>query len=197
MRKESELREDLKLDVLLLGCGNSHDKRMQFEDEGFRGSPWAKFEDYSNLTLSDVDPEICEKYDATYADLDTFPYPWEDESFDEIHAYEVLEHTGSLGDGDFFFAQFNEFWRMLRPGGYMMISVPMWDAEVAWAAPDHKRVLPPGMFGYLTEEYYDNIGKPGYGDYRSYLQDRYWVTLGKHETEEQLHVVLRKPSPEA
>lgn len=204
---KAELREDLKKDVLLLGCGNLHNKRIKFSsqpgDDGYEvigdGSPWDKFEDYARLQLHDIDPELQEKYENatqlfTLHDLNEFPYPWADEAFDEIHAYEVLEHCGSQGDGDFFFAQFNEFWRMLRLGGYMMISVPMWDAEVAWGVPDHRRVLPPGIFGYLTEDYYKDVGqKEGYGDYRSYLDGRFWVAIAKHESEEQLHVVLRKP----
>ena len=193
----------MKLDVLLLGCGNVHDKRITFTPEADqqehlgKGSPWEKFEDYARLHLSDYDTELMEKFDQegklfTWADLEVFPYPWEDESMDEIHAYEVLEHQSRQGDGDFFFGQFNEFWRILKPGGYFCLSVPMWDSEVAWGVPDHKRVLPPGIFGFLTKEYYDNIGKPGYGDYRSYLKGRYWIAIAKHETEEQLHVVLRK-----
>ena len=210
----TNLRNDLKLDVLLLGCGNVHNKRIKFSGDlddpaaiekiiG-RGSPWEKFEDYSRLHLHDIDPELCTKFDHKVADgsvqtfalhdLNALPYPWDDESFDEIHAYEVLEHCGSQGDGDFFFGQFNEFWRMLKPGGYFMLSVPMWDAEVAWGVPDHRRVMPPGLFGFLTEDYYENVGKKeGYGDYRSYLDGRYWVAVAKHESEEQLHVVLRKP----
>lgn len=192
----SELREDLKKDVLLVGCGNVHNKRIKFEgvdDMVGPGSPWDKFEQYARLHLSDFDQMICDKYNGTYWNLEEFPYPWLDDSMDEIHAYEVLEHCGSQGDGDYFFAQFNEFWRILKPGGYMMISVPMWDAEVAWGVPDHKRVMPPGLFGFLTEDYYKDVGvKEGYGDYRHHLQGRYWTAVAKHESEEQLHVVLRK-----
>ena len=31
-------------------------------------------------------------------DLESVPLPFADETFDEIHAYEVLEHTGAQGD---------------------------------------------------------------------------------------------------
>lgn len=195
MGRSNELRADLKQEVLLLGCGNMHDKRIKFtgdDDLIGPGSPYVAFEDYANLTLSDFDEKICEKYGGEYADLEYFPYPWSDEQFDEIHAYEVLEHCGSQGDGEFFFAQFNELWRILKPGGYLMFSVPMWDAEVAWGVPDHKRVLPPGIFGFLTEDYYKDVGKPGYGDYRHLIKGCYWIAVAKHETEEQLNVVLRK-----
>lgn len=203
------LREDLRQDVLLLGCGNMHDKRVVFTPEVEHqdylgpGSPWQKFEDYARLHLHDQVPELIQKYidkvdgfakasSMMLHDLNELPYPWADEAYDEIHAYEVLEHCGRQGDGDFFFGQFNEFWRMLKPGGYFCLSVPMWDSEVAWGVPDHVRVLPPGIFGFLTKDYYNNIGKPGYGDYRHMLDGRYWIAVAKHETEEQLNVVLRK-----
>lgn len=192
------LRDDMKLDVLLLGCGNMHDKRVVFSPEPEHqdylgtGSPWDTFDQYARLHLHDQDPAVCEKFDIFPWDLNDLPYPWVDGQFDEIHAYEVLEHCGSQGDGDFFFGQFNEFWRILKPGGYFCLSVPMWDVEVAWGVPDHKRVLPPGIFGFLTKDYYDNIGKPGYGDYRHQLDGRFWIAVAKHETEEQLNVVLRK-----
>jgi SAM-dependent methyltransferase len=195
------LREDLKQDVLLLGCGNMHDKRVvfspepEYQDYLGTGSPWDNFDQYARLHLHDRDPAVIEEFDIpahNTCDLNELPYPWSDEQFDEIHAYEVLEHCGRQGDGDFFFGQFNEFWRILKPGGYFCLSVPMWDAEVAWGVPDHKRVLPQGIFGFLTKDYYDNIGKPGYGDYRHMLKGRYWIAVAKHETEEQLNVVLRK-----
>lgn len=180
----------MKKRILLLGCGNAHDKRIWFQPSEAvgPGSPEENF-DHADLVLHDFTPE-CGR-DSQH-DLNKLPYPWDDEEFDEVHAYEVLEHCGRQGDGDFFFGQFNELWRILKPGGYFMLSVPMWDAEVAWGVPDHCRVLPPGIFGFLTKEYYDNIGKPGYGDYRHQLQGRYWEALGKEETDEQLHLVLRK-----
>ena len=198
-RGKAELRDDLRLDVLLLGCGNSHDKRIQFKgDEQLGpGSPHKEFTDYARLHLHDLDRELAEKYAGdvesfTLHDLNELPYPWQDGAFDEIHAYEVLEHCGRQGDGKFFFDQFNEFWRMLKPGGYFMLSVPMWDAEVAWGVPDHCRVLPPGIFSYLTEDYYADVGRPGFGDYRRFLKGQYWQAIAKHESEEQLHAVLRK-----
>lgn len=189
----------MKKRILLIGCGNSHDKRIMFgpsQDPGVDygpGSPEPSF-DGAELVLHDRSPDLADKvdYDFDLNDLNSY-----DEiprcSVDEIHAYEVLEHCGRQGDGEFFFGQFNQFWRILKPGGYMCISVPMWDAEVAWGVPDHVRVLPPGIFGFLTESYYDNIGTPGYGDYRHLLNGCYWVAIGKHESEEQLHVVLYKP----
>jgi SAM-dependent methyltransferase len=200
------VREDLKKEVLLLGCGNLHDKRITFggDEDGENligpGSPYPAFNQYARLHLHDFDEGLRDKFmnqpeyaSFTLHDLNELPYPWPDNYFDEIHAYEVLEHCGSQGDGDFFFGQFNEFWRMLKDDGYFMLSVPAWDAEVAWGVPDHRRVMPPGLFGFLSKEYYEQVGeKSGYGDYRHFLDGRYWLPIAKHESEEQFHCVLRK-----
>jgi len=186
----------MKRKALLLGCGHNHDKRMSFGPSTVEGQDWGdgspgeSFKNY-DLTLHDHDLNV----DAhSRHNLNILPYPWADEEFDEIHAYEVLEHCGSQGDAEFFFGQFNELYRILKPGGYLCLTVPMWNSEEAWAAPDHKRVLPPTAFSFLTERYYENVGKPMYGDYRHLLKEHYWEPLGKSETETHLHVVLHKPS---
>lgn len=168
--------------ALLIGSGSEHGKRIKMEK-----SPEADFSTYSLVKL-DIDPDL--KPDVVH-DLDVMPYPFADNEFDEIHAYEVLEHCGTQGDGKFFFDQFAEFWRILKPDGLMMISVPMWDSWMAWGAPDHKRVLPSCLFGFLDPRYYDNVGKPGYADYRKWLGKTDFEPLGCDEKTETLFVVLR------
>ena len=169
---------------LLVGCGGARDKRIRFDD----GSPADDFSGGDLVTL-DSDPEAGA--DMVH-DLDVLPYPFADNEFDEIHAYEVLEHTGTQGDGKFFFAQFYEFWRALKPNGYMMISVPMWDSPLAWGVPDHRRVLPDSIFGFLDAEYEQLIGNaPGVGDYRRLRKDMNFKPLMKQETEASLYVVLQ------
>lgn len=170
--------------VLLLGCGTSRDKRVKFE-----ASPEKDFTD-NDLVTCDMDQDLTPAPDVIH-DLDRLPYPFADNEFDEIHAYEVLEHCGTQGDGKFFFGQFAEFYRILKPGGYMMISVPMWDDMVAWGVPDHKRVLPSCIFNFLSPEYYKNVGKPGYADYRKLLGTTNFYPLGAEEKGQSLYVVLR------
>ena len=181
---------------LLLGSGNEFGKRINFpklEGDDGRGSPE---EDFSSGTLvkSDIDPDV--NPDVVW-DLDQLPYPWADNEFDEIHAYEVLEHTGTQGDGKFFFAQFAELWRILKPNGYLMLSVPMWDSEVALGVPDHKRVLPRNIFGFLEPSYYDNLGKPGYADYRKWLGTTHFKVLSYKETDMSLYMVMQAIKPVA
>jgi hypothetical protein len=65
---------------LLLGCGTNRDKKVT-------GS-WTE-PTWGELVTLDIDPET--KPDIVH-DLSVLPYPFRDDEFDEIHAYEVLEH---------------------------------------------------------------------------------------------------------
>jgi SAM-dependent methyltransferase len=173
---------------LLLGCGSEHGKRFRFEAKPGQGagSPEAGFD--GELVKCDIDPDLGP--DVVW-NLDDLPYPWADNEFDEIHAYEVLEHCGTQGDGKFFFGQFAEFWRILKPSGYICISVPRWDSEQAWGVPDHKRVLPLNVFGFLNPGYYENLGKPGFADYRKWLGNTNFQGFAAQMTDDNLHLVLR------
>lgn len=169
---------------LLIGCGHDRGKRVQM--------PESPEKDFSAGNLVTLDLDESTGADVVH-DLEVLPYPFADNQFDEVHAYEVLEHCGTQGDAKFFFGQFAEFWRMLKPGGLMCISVPLWDCETAWAVPDHKRVLPPAIFGFLDQSYYKNVGKPGYGDYRKLLGATDFEPVGRQEVtqSQSLYVVMR------
>lgn len=142
---------------LLIGCGNSRDKRIH--------APGDKRE-WHNLITLDFD-EDC-RPDVVH-DLEVLPYPFGDNTFDEIHAYEVLEHTGNQGDWKFFFDQFAEFHRILKPDGVLIATVPKWDSMWAWSDPSHKRIISRGTLTFLSQkEYQKQIGKTSMSDFRSY-----------------------------
>jgi hypothetical protein len=84
-----------------------------------------------------------------------------------VHAYEVLEHIGAQGDYKTFFAQFDEFWRILKPDGLMFVTVPMWDSVWAWGDPGHTRVINVGTITFLSRKMYDNVGSSPMSDYRN------------------------------
>lgn len=91
----------------------------------------------------------------------------ESQSFDQIHAYEVLEHLGTQGDARSFFATFYECWRILKPGGVLIASVPRWDTLWAWGDPGHRRIINRGSLVFLDrQEYEKQIGKTPMSDYR-------------------------------
>lgn len=118
--------------------------------------------DFENLTTLDVSD--THKPDVVH-DLTVLPLPFADNTFDEIHAYEVLEHCGAQGDWRLFFAQFNEFWRILKPGGWFCASTPMWDGEWAWADPGHSRIISPKTLAFLERDFYKYVGKDARSDY--------------------------------
>lgn len=163
---------------LLIGCGNSRIKKLTFS---------AITEEWKDLTTLDIDPST--KPDVVHS-LDVLPLPFEDNSFDEIHAYEVLEHTGKQGDWRFFLDQFGEFHRILKPGGYFCATVPMWDSPWAWGDPGHTRVITKGSLVFLNLEEYDQVGKTAMTDYRPFMKCDF-VTLAVSENNDTMGFVLQ------
>lgn len=177
----AQLRPAQTYHELLLGFGHSRVKRIKWT-----GVPQI----FTNLVTHDIDPSLSP--DVVH-DLNVLPYPWDDASFDEIHAYEVLEHCGRQGDAKYFFAQFAELYRILKPGGFFCFTVPMWDSPMAWGAPDHVRVLPKDVFVMLDPKYY-NFGEPGSeskADYRHLLGKTHFEICNFLESEHQLAMILR------
>ena len=135
---------------LLIGCGAS---RVNILDRPFQ-----------NLTTLDINPN--HQPDVEW-DLTRLPLPFQDEEFDEIHAYEVLEHTGQQGDFKFFFAQFSDFWRILKPGGRLVGSCPASGSPWVWGDPSHSRVIQLQTLIFLDqEEYTRQVGKTAMSDFR-------------------------------
>ena len=140
---------------LLLGCGANKTKRMSVEADDFG---------WQNLTTLDINPD---HKPGVVWDLTQLPLPFLDNSFDEIHAYEVLEHTGQQGDYRFFFRQFSEFWRMLEPDGYLFATVPAYDSLWAWGDLSHSRIINQGTLSFLSQKIYEqDIGKTSMSDFR-------------------------------
>lgn len=142
---------------LLIGCGNKLGKRLKLSQEGDN--------DWSNLTTLDHDRDCNPN---VIWDLNECPYPFPDNEFDEVHAYEVLEHLGRQGDYKSFFAQFSEIWRILKPGGYLLATVPSPSSEWVWGDPGHTRKISPGSLVFLSQrQYREQIGYTPMTDYRS------------------------------
>ena len=114
---------------LELACGN-------FKEEGWIG----------------VDIRPTEKTDVVF-DLLTFPWPWDDESVDEIRCDHFVEHI-PLADNaegkDLFFCFFDEIWRILKPGGTAQITAPYYTSYRAWQDPTHRRPIVDHSFLYVN-----------------------------------------------
>ncbi len=109
--------------VLHIGCG--HDKL-----------PDAVGMDM--LTLPEVD---------VVHDLDTLPWPLKDASIDIIFGHSVLEHvTNVVGFMD-------EAWRVLAPGGRLIVAVPYFRSTDAYTDITHKHFFTSQSLDYFFDEH--------------------------------------------
>lgn len=150
---------------LLLGAGSRHDKLISLPD----------FKEWADLTTLDFNED--HKPDVIW-DLMNVPLPFDDDTFDEIHAYHVLEHTGRQGDFRFFFRQFQDFWRILKPEGVLLGMGPAPGSSWVWGDPGHTRVIYPESFIFLNQQEYTNqIGKTPMTDYRFVFKGDFEIIL--------------------
>src|SRR5262249_28678989 len=105
-------------DVLNLGCGRQH-------------LPGA-----INLDItSDTNPDIVH-------DLNCLPWPFPENHFREVMAYDVIEHLDNI------IATLEEIHRVCRHGAVVRITVPHFSCANAFTDPTHRR-----YFGYSSLDY--------------------------------------------
>jgi hypothetical protein len=148
---------------LLIGCG--HPLKGVTADQRYRKKMrvFDTTDRWESLTTLDVNPDCdpdlwCDLNGAT---------PWiakprgsnvfhelEGDYWDEIHAYEVLEHLGRLGDAFSFFAHFSEIWRLLKPNGHLLATVPSKRSGFFWGDPSHCRAIVQESLIFLDQSEY-------------------------------------------
>ena len=167
---------------LLIGCGNRRTKRMD---------PSKTFQ-WHDLTTIDHDPNCGA--DIVH-DLEDMPWPIADNSFDEAHAYCVLEHLGRQGDYRSFFAHFGEIWRVLKPGGHLFAVCPSRTDRWLWGDPSHTRVIQPESLVFLDQsEYAKQIGKTPMTDFR-WLWKGDFEAVGKQDDGADFFFALKAHKP--
>lgn len=122
-----------------------------------------------------------------------------DDHYDEIHAYEVLEHLGTQGDYRGFFALFSELWRITKPGGIFCATVPRWDSEQTWGDPSHRRAITPVTIVFLNQQQYldqiDNAEqKTAMTDFR-YMYSADWQLVCSELRDEKFCFLLEAVKP--
>jgi len=104
-------------------------------------------------------------------DLNIFPWPWEDDSVDEIVARDIVEHL------DDFMRVMEELYRVLKPGGVMRIKVPYWNSVSRHADPTHKR-----GFHEITFQFFDPDSV--------YCKERHYYTHARFRITEETFVLV-------
>lgn len=64
--------------------------------------------------------------------LDIVPWPWPDNSFEEIQLISVAEHLRLT-----LIETLDECWRLLKPGGLLILKIPIWTSVNVHDDPTH------------------------------------------------------------
>jgi predicted SAM-dependent methyltransferase len=88
-------------------------------------------------------------------DLNTYPYPLEDDKYDIVLCRHVLEHLDNVP------ATMEEFQRVVKPGGMVIIEVPHFTHPEAYRHWQHKHFFTLGSLDYF---------KPGNPHYKTALR---------------------------
>jgi SAM-dependent methyltransferase len=169
---------------LLLGCGKDHSKRIKKTPDDDWVYPLVKM---------DMNPHCGADilYDLSLTQH-KIQLPFPANHFDEIGAFDVLEHWGAQGDWKAYFNEFAEYWRILKPDGLMYIIVPI--GAAALYDPGHTRFFSPAHFGFLSQSWYeaqDATGAPA-TDYRWYWKHDFEPVLHREVNGAHLAVILKK-----
>lgn len=166
---------------LLLGCGRNREKKLFLPDH----QEWERLITIDNNPL--VNPDVIE-------DISIAIQLIEDNSIDEIHAYEVLEHTGHQGDYEFFFGQFSDFWRVLKPDGHIFATVPLPTSVWAWGDPSHRRIIPKESLIFLHQPSYEETANSPMSDFRHIYKADFDI-VHCNETQDHLQFGLKAIKP--
>lgn len=98
-----------------------------------------------------VDRVMVDGYTDKVHDLNVVPYPFEDNSVDEVHFYHVLEHL------DHPVRKMEEIWRILKPGGILHMRVPHFSGMGAFTDITHVRPFGYESFDCFNEDHYQHF----------------------------------------
>ncbi len=89
---------------------------------------------------SEVNPDIV-------WNLNTIPYPFEDNSFSEIECFDVIEHVDNIPP------VLEEFHRILQPNGLIKLTTPHFSCANSFIDPTHRWHLSYFSFDYFSDEH--------------------------------------------
>lgn len=80
-------------------------------------------------------------------DLEKFPWPFEDNSVDEVFCSHYIEHTSDL------ISFVNELYRIMKVGAKAEIIAPYYSSIRAWQDPTHLRAISENTFLYFNKDW--------------------------------------------
>jgi len=95
-------------------------------------------------------------------DLETFPWPWDDDSIDEIRANHIMEHLGQ--DSDTFLKIMQEIYRICKPGARIEINAPHPRHDDFISDPTHVRAITPRLFELFSKNNNERWAKGGFAN---------------------------------
>lgn len=96
-----------------------------------------------NKTANSVGIDVATESDADVVhDLNSFPYPFDDNEYDKVVCYDVLEHLDDV------VCVMEEIHRICKPGGSLYIRVPHFSSCHAYGDPTHKRAFSSESFNF-------------------------------------------------
>ena len=105
-------------------------------------------------------------------DLNSFPYPFSSDSFDEIRCINVLEHLNDT------VRVMEELHRICRNRGVVNIRVPYWNSHITHADPTHRRGFHKMQFEYFDPTRTACQNRPYYSSARFAISElNYFIRL--------------------
>lgn len=105
----------------------------------------------------------------TICDLEKYPWPWPDNSVDEVYCSHYIEHVTDI------IKFMEELYRIMKPGGKALIIAPYYSTISAWQDPTHKRVISQQTFTYYDKSWRD-LGGCGFYPIKTDFRMNYKLT---------------------
>lgn len=112
-------------------------------------------------------------------DLNDFPWPFDDEEFDNCNAEDIIEHLDDI------VAVMDEIWRVLVPGGQVWIRTCHYQSVNAYSDVTHKHVFSEYAFDYLDPSL-------PFGEKYDYYTDRKFRIVQAERDGEEMVLLLEK-----
>lgn len=198
---------------LLIGCG--HRRKRQLDPYVYMSPMRVQHSNvrWMRVTAVDINPRCEPDYvmdleqglrtlqrprpgdEHLFRQVTDIGYKLDDDTFDEVHAYEVLEHLGHQGNIAEFFGDFDELWRVLKPGGWLCATVPSRYSVWLWGDPGHRRAILPAALQFLHRPAYEEqLGRTPMSDYRDLFASD-WDVVHSHDNEETHSFILQAVKP--